>query len=126
MFDTIARSALRLCDARWSAVTRYDGHLIQLASHHGLTDPAGIAAIERAFPRPPSPHGATDRAITQQAVGHYPDVREDPDYQFQDLARAAGYRSMLAVPMVREGQAVGAITVAGATARTFSDARSSS
>ena len=51
---------------------------------------------------------------------------EAPDCQFQDMARAAGYRSMLAVPMVREGQAVGAITVAGATARTFSDARSSS
>ena len=121
VFDTIARSALRLCDARWSAVTRFDGRLIELASHHGLTDPAGIAAIERAFPRPPSPHGATDRAITNQAVGHYPDVLEDPDYQFQDLARAAGYRSMLAVPMVRDGQAVGAITVAGATARTFSN-----
>ena len=102
-------------------MTRFDGHLIELASHHGLTDPAGIAAVERAFPRKPSPHGATDRAIMGRVVGHYPDVLEDRDYQFQDLARAAGYRSMLAVPMVREGQAVGAITVAGATARTFSD-----
>ena len=94
---------------------------LELASHHGLTDPAGIAAVERAFPRKPSPHGATDRAIMGRVVGHYPDVLEDPDYQFQDMARAAGYRSMLAVPMVREGQAIGAITVAGATARTFSD-----
>ena len=121
VFDTIAVSALRLCDAKWSAVTRFDGHLIELASHHGLTDPAGIAAVERAFPRKPSPHGATDRAIMGRVVGHYPDVLEDRDYQFQDMARAAGYRSMLAVPMVREGQVVGAITVAGATARTFSD-----
>ena len=121
VFDTIAVSALRLCDAKWSAVTRFDGHLIELAAHHGLTDPAGIAAVERAFPRKPSLHGATDRAIMGRVVGHYPDVLEDRDYQFQDMARAAGYRSMLAVPMVREGQAVGAITVAGATARTFSD-----
>ena len=121
VFDTIAVSALRLCDAKWSAVTRFDGELIELASHHGLTDPAGIVAVERAFPRKPSPHGATDRAIMGRVVGHYPDVLEDRDYQFQDMARAAGYRSMLAVPMVREGQAVGAITVAGATARTFSD-----
>ena len=121
VFDTIAVSALRLCDAKWSAVTRFDGKLIELASHHGLTDPAGIEAVERAFPRKPSPHGATDRAIVGRVVGHYPDVLEDPNYQFQDMARAASYRSMLAVPMIREGQAVGAITVAGATARTFSD-----
>jgi PAS domain S-box-containing protein len=121
VFDTIARSALRLCDAIWSAVTRFDGTLIDLASHHGLGDAAALEAVRRAFPRRPSPHGATDRAIVGRVVGHYPDVLEDPDYGFQDMARAAGYRSMLAVPMVREGQAVGAITVAGATARTFSD-----
>jgi PAS domain S-box-containing protein len=121
VFDTIATSALRLCDAIWSAVTRFDGHVIELAAHHGLRDPAGIQAVERAFPRAPSAHGATDRAIVDRAVGHYPDVLEDPNYQFQEMARAAGYRSMLAVPMLREGTSVGAITVAGATARTFSD-----
>ncbi len=121
VFDTIAANALRLCNAKWSAVTRFDGELIELASLHGLSDPVGIEALRRAFPRPPSRRGATDRAILTRTIAHVPDIREDPEYQLHELAQAAGYRSHLSVPMLREGQPVGAITVAGASPGTFSD-----
>jgi two-component system NtrC family sensor kinase len=63
VFDTIAASAVRLCGATWSAVLRYDGKLIELASLHNLSDPVGAEAVRRAFPRSPSRRGATDRAI---------------------------------------------------------------
>jgi GAF domain-containing protein/CheY-like chemotaxis protein/HAMP domain-containing protein len=121
VFDTIAASALRLCNAKWGAVTRFDGQQIQLASLQGLIDPFGTEALRRAFPRPPSRAGATDRAILSRAIAHVADVREDPEYRWHDLAQAAGYRSQLAVPMLREGHPIGAITVAGATPGTFSD-----
>src|SRR4029453_4940974 len=121
VFDTIAASALRLCNARWGAVTRFRGKLMELVSPHGLIDPIGIEALRQAFPRPPSRAGATDRAILTRATAHVPDVREDPEYQWHELARAAGYRSQLSVPMLREGQPVGAITVAGASPGAFSD-----
>ena len=121
VFDTIAANSLRLCVARWSAVTRFDGQVIELVSLHGLTDPAGIEALRRAFPRPPSRAGATDRAILARTIAHVRDVREDPEYQWHELAQAAGYRSQLSVPMLREGQPIGAITVAGASPGSFSE-----
>jgi GAF domain-containing protein len=45
----------------------------------------------------------------------------DPQYRIQEAALAAGYRSVLAVPMLREGLAIGAITLGRANAGEFSD-----
>src|SRR5207245_450488 len=64
---------------------------------------------------------ATDRAILTRAIAYIPDVQDDPEYQHQGLAQAAGYRSHLSVPMLRDGQPVGAITLAGATSGAFSE-----
>jgi PAS domain S-box-containing protein len=121
VFDAIAANALRLCGATWSAVSRFDGEVMHLVSLHNLSDPDGAESVRRAFPRPPTRGGITDRAILTRATAYAPDVLEDPDYQLRGLAQAAGYRSHLAVPMLREGQPVGAITVAGASPRAFSD-----
>jgi PAS domain S-box-containing protein len=121
VFDTIAASAFRLCSATWSGVTRFDGQLMSLVSLHGLSDHESVDAVRRAFPRRPSRGGITDRAVLTRTLTYVPDVLEDPEYQLQGLAQAAGYRSHLAVPMLREGQPVGAITVAGATPAAFSD-----
>jgi two-component system, NtrC family, sensor kinase len=44
VLDTIAANALRLCGAKWSAVTRFDGQLIELASTHGVSDPMAFAS----------------------------------------------------------------------------------
>ena len=40
-----------------------------------------------------------------------PDVLEDPEYVYQEAAASAGYRSALSVPMLRDGQPIGAISV---------------
>jgi GAF domain-containing protein/CheY-like chemotaxis protein/anti-sigma regulatory factor (Ser/Thr protein kinase) len=121
VFDTIAANALRLCGALWSTVVRFEGELMELAAIHNVSDPIAIEALRRAYPRPPSRRGATDRAVLTRTVTYIPDIRQDPEYQWHELAQAAGCRSQLAVPMLREGQPVGAITVAGATPGTFSD-----
>jgi signal transduction histidine kinase len=121
VFDTIAASALRLCDAKWSAVMRFDGQMLHLASLHNLSDPSVVKLIRRLFPRAPSRGGPTDRAILSGSIIHVPDVLEDPEYQYQAISEAADYRSHLSVPMLREGRPVGVITVAGASPRAFSD-----
>jgi GAF domain-containing protein len=59
----------------------------------------------------PGRHAATGRAILTRAVVHIEDALNDPEYARQDLATAAGWRSMLAVPMLREGNPIGAILV---------------
>ena len=119
VFDTIAANALRLCGATWSAVIRFDGEMLHLVSHHNVGDPGRMEALRQAFPRRPRDGGVNDRAILTGAVAHVPDV-EDPGYKFGELAQATGYRSILAVPMLRDGQPVGTITVTGVAPKAFS------
>ena len=84
-----------------------------------MGDPGGLEALRRAFPRRPRDGGVNDRAILTGAIAHVTDV-EDPEYKFGELAQATGYRSILAVPMLRDGQPVGAITVTGMAPKAFS------
>ena len=121
VFEAIAASALRLCGAKWSVVTRFDGAQLHLAALHNLSDPEGVDAIRKIFPRPLSRGGPTDRAILTGTVINLPDVLKDPEYIYQSISKSAGYRSHLAVPMSRDGNAVGAITVAGEYTAAFTD-----
>src|SRR6516165_5413671 len=118
VFDTIAVNALRLCGATFSLVIRFDGDVMELASFHKLGNPTGF---RHAFPRRPGRGGANDRAILTRAIAHIPDIWEDPDYVYRGLAQATGYRSILSVPMLRKGEPIGVVTVAGASPGAFSD-----
>src|SRR5262245_60618791 len=69
----------------------------------------------------PSDAGGAARAIHQCAVVQIPDVRVDPYYEIQDAALTSGFRALLAVPMLRDGRAIGAITVGRAEAGLFGD-----
>jgi GAF domain-containing protein len=122
VFDTIAANALRLCDARFSAVFRFDGELIHIAAFQNLT-PEGTAAFLTAYPCRPSRGGTTQRAILTRSIVHMPDIREDPEYVYQDVAQKADYRSVLSVPMLRDGEVIGTITVYRDAARPFPDAQ---
>ena len=77
--------------------------------------------MRRAFPRLPISGGATDRAILNRAIAHIPDILEDLEYPFRGMARAAGFRSHLSVPMLHDGRTIGAITVAGSSPGHFSE-----
>src|SRR5436305_127212 len=56
VFDTIAANALRLCDAVFSAVYRFDGELIHIGALRNL-DPEGTAAFLTAYPCRPNRGG---------------------------------------------------------------------
>jgi signal transduction histidine kinase len=119
VFETIAENSLRLCAATFSTVFRFDGELVHLAALRNR-DPEGAAAIRAAFPMSPSRAGASARAILTRGVVHIADVREDPEYLLQGLTEIANYRSILSVPMLRDGHPIGTITVAGPHAKLFS------
>jgi GAF domain-containing protein len=120
VFETIAASALRLCGAKLCTVFRFDGELIHLAAlHHVSTQ--GIAAYRDAYPAPPGRSGGTHRAILTGTIVHIPDIREDPEYELQALARTNDFRCVLSVPMLRDGHPLGAITVGREAAGPFPD-----
>src|SRR5262249_36759740 len=120
VFETIAATALRLCNAKLCTVFKFDGKLIHLVALHQVSR-KGVAAYRDAYPAPPGRAGGTHRAILTRSIVHIPDVREDPEYELQALARANDFGCVLSVPMLRDRQTVGAITVGREAGRSFSD-----
>jgi GAF domain-containing protein/anti-sigma regulatory factor (Ser/Thr protein kinase) len=120
VFDTIVRSAVRLCEGLFSALFRYDGELIHQVAQHNFS-PEALAQLHGTYPTRPTRALGSGRAILERAVAHIPDVDLDPEYQHLTLSRAIGHRSSLAVPMLREGAPIGVIWVARAEPRPFSD-----
>jgi GAF domain-containing protein/CheY-like chemotaxis protein len=122
VFDIIAERAVTLCAAEVVTVTRFDGDLVHVGAIRG-SSPEGVEALRRTFPMPPSGAGGAARAIRDRAIVHIPDVVSDEEYRIQNTAITAGFRSLLGVPMLRDGRAIGAITVGRHEAGHFSDAR---
>ncbi len=118
VFDTIARRAKRLCDARECGVFQFDGELIHLVAQAD-TGADWADALRSAYPRRPDRGMVTARAIQTGSPVHVPDVQADPEFELTEAARAAGVRTTLSVPMVREGEVIGAITVDRREAKPF-------
>ena len=117
VFDAIARSAVRLCGARIGGVLQFDGELLHVAAHHNFT-PDILELAQRLFPMRPSHETLSGRAILAKAVVQVEDLLADPEYRSQ-IALTGGWRSMLAVPMLREGNPVGVILINRAETGTF-------
>ena len=118
VFDMIARCAKQLCDGQFCAVFRFDGTLIHLVAHHGISA-EGAVAYERGFPMRPSGVNAISRAIEGRCIAHIPDVEDDPGYGSLSVARAVTFRSIVAVPMMCDGQPVGGIAVSRSVVGLF-------
>ncbi len=119
VFNTIVRNAVVLCEALFGAVFRFDGNLIHLVAHHNFT-PEVLELVSHLYPMRPGRDQATGRVILSGALVHLHDALADPEYR-REVAVRGGWRSMLAVPMSREGTAVGVIWVARASAGPFPD-----
>ncbi|HEX9321727.1 MAG TPA: ATP-binding protein, partial [Xanthobacteraceae bacterium] len=117
-FEAIAASARRLCDAANAMVFRFDGELIHLAAYDSL-DAEQLAAVRSVFPIRPGRESITARAILTRALVHVRDRRDDPELQFDILN--ANFPTTLSVPLLREGVALGAITVTRTEVALFSD-----
>ena len=113
VFDTIVKSAARLCDGVFATLFRFDGELLHWVAQHNNTA-EGFDAMRRRFPRPPGPDTVVGRAIIDRAIVHVPDSEGGPDVpvESREIARAFGYRSVISVPMLHEGQPVGGLSVA--------------
>jgi len=120
VFDTIVRSAVRLCDGLFSSLLQFDGELLHLVAWHNVT-PEGLEELQRTFPARPTRALGSGRAILERGVVHIPDTELDPEFQHLAVSRAVGFRGGLFVPMLREGTPIGVITVHRAEAGPFSD-----
>ncbi len=122
VFDTIVQSAARLCTASIAGVFRTDGVALYHPANYGTSVEARATARAR-YPRPLDMDTAPGIAILTRSVFHVPET-EDPvvPAQVREAARVLDFRSAATVPMLREGDAVGAIVVARRAPGRFSDA----
>jgi GAF domain-containing protein len=117
VFDTIARNTSRLCNGNFAIVTRFDGELIHLAAQHNPR-PGASRPTEGLYPRRPDRGLPSSRAVLERAVVHIPQADQDPELS-PDAVRRIGAQSFLAVPMLREGWPIGAISASRAEAGPF-------
>src|ERR1700731_1646276 len=118
-FDAIAASATRLCDALNALVIRFDGQLMHLAAHHNVS-PDRLDALERIYPMSTSRGSVAGRSILSRVAVHVADITHDREYTLP-IGTTIGYRTALAVPMLHDGAAMGAIVVARDRVAPFSD-----
>jgi GAF domain-containing protein len=122
VFDAIVTSAIRLLRAHSGTLTRLAGDQIELAALTS-TDDAGNADLRATFPRSLHSEGSHAQAIRDRAPLNVADTEADlrrPE-GLRAQARARGYRSAVAVPLLRHDEAIGAIAVTRREPGGFTD-----
>jgi len=122
VFDTIAASATRLCNALYSLVFRFDGEMITLAAADGSSAEERLDVIRGAYPLPPGRGSVAAQAILERRVIAIADAQSGVEYpHIAERAKAIGYRSIVSVPMLQGDAVVGAINVVRVEAAPFTD-----
>jgi GAF domain-containing protein len=119
VLQTLVESAARLCDADAGTITRQkDGRLVRGESY-GYS-PEFIEQL-RALPVEPGRGTAMGRVLLEGKMVHIEDAVTDPEYALRDAQKSGGYRTMLGVPMLREGVPVGVLTLTRQQKRPFTE-----
>jgi GAF domain-containing protein len=116
--DTFVESAASLCDSDDTAILQRDGEVLRVVSHR-----VHIPSIGRAGTVPLTRGATVGRAILDRQTIHLADAQSETDeYPVGSaIARRLGFRSILAVPLLCAGEAVGAITLHRSEVRPFTD-----
>src|SRR5262245_62142635 len=117
VLDVVAETAARLCEADDAVIRRLDGNVIRLVAHYGQIPPGGMDAPT--FSRA----DVVGRAIIERQAIHVRDLlevaNEFPDSKFHQ--ERSGTRTLLSMPMLREGTPIGVINIRRQEVRPFSE-----
>ena len=119
VLQTLVESAAKLCDADKATITRQKDGVLFRGEFYGFSDE--FMDYVRNVPVVPDRGSATARALLEGVVVHIPDVQADPDYTFNEAQRLGDFRTIIGVPMLREGKAIGVIVMTRSEVRPFTD-----
>jgi signal transduction histidine kinase len=125
VFQAVLENAVRICDAKFGVLQRYDGEAFHPTAMVGVP-PLFAEHLREYGPRRPSAGTGLGRVLATKAAVHITDVTEDAAYTAGDPLRRAtadlgGARTFLAVPMLKENDLLGAIVIYRQEVRPFSD-----
>jgi GAF domain-containing protein len=118
VLQTLVESAARLCEAEMAAIVRPQAETFQYAASHGF--PPEFIEISKASPVRDQ-GTVSGRAIAEGRPIHIHDVLADPKYTFTRGQQAAGFRTLLGVPLLREGKPIGVLILTRTKVEPFTD-----
>src|SRR6516165_6729020 len=119
VLHTLVESAVHLCEADKGTITRQRGNVFYRAESYGFS--AQFMDYVKDVPLEPERGSASGRALLEGRVIHIPDVKNDPDYTWVEAQKLDDYRTIIAVPMLREGVPIGVLTLTRSEVRPFTD-----
>ena len=119
VLQTLVESAARLCDADNATITREKDGAFYRAEAYGFS--REFMDYVQDIPIKAERGSASGRALLEGWVVHIPDVKADPEYTWSEAQRLGDFRTIVAVPMLREGAPIGVLTLTRSDVRPFTD-----
>jgi GAF domain-containing protein len=119
VLDTLVESAARLCEADIVVLARPKGENYHFEAIFGASPEyreyvtTHPATIDRGT--------GTGRTLIEGKITHIPDVVADTEYTYTEGQKIGGYRTLLAVPLLREGTPIGVLSLQRKAVRPFTD-----
>jgi signal transduction histidine kinase len=117
VLDALLKSAVRLSEADHGTITQRRGDTFFRTVSYGF--PRAFLDFVKDVPVVPGRQTGTGRALAEGKVIHIPDVLIDPDYTWGEAQRLGDFRTLLGVPMLRDGVSVGVLTLTRTEVRPF-------
>jgi signal transduction histidine kinase len=120
VLHTLIESAARLCDADRASITRQVDGVFFRSEFYGFSPE--FIAYARNIPVVPEAGSVHGRVLLERGIVHIADVQADPKYTWAEVAqKLGGYRTILGVPLLREGTPIGVMALTRSEVRPFTD-----
>ena len=119
VLDTLVQSAARLCETELAAITRLQGTTYRHAASYGMSPDAhdAMTRVSIALDRTT----VTGRTALEKKIVHILDAQSDPEFNFTEALKRVNFRTLLGVPLLREGVPIGVIVLMRKTVQPFTD-----
>jgi GAF domain-containing protein len=119
VLDTLVVSAARLCEADKGFVFSLEVSTYRVSSSYGFS--REFLDYMQAQRIPPGRNTLVGRTAVEARIVHIPDVLADPEYSWVEAQKGGGYRTIMGVPLLREGVAIGVMGMMRSGVQPFTE-----